>query len=51
MNYLVSIQKEEHPYISEWYERRLNKVDACGNKIPDEKLIRFYENLNGRKPI
>lgn len=35
----------------EWCERRLNKVDACGNKIPDDKLIRFYKNLNGRSPV
>lgn len=35
----------------EWCERRLNKKDACANKIPDEKLVRFYENLNGRSPI
>ena len=35
----------------EWCERRLNKVDACGNRIPDENLIRYYENLNGRSPV
>lgn len=35
----------------EWCERRLNKFDACGNKIADEKLVRWYKNLNGRSPI
>lgn len=35
----------------EWCDRRLNKLDACGNKIPDENIIRYYKNLNGRSPI
>jgi len=35
----------------EWCDRRLNKLDACGNKIADEKLVHWYENLNGRSPI
>ena len=35
----------------EWCDRRLNKLDACGNKIPDENIIRYYENLNGRSPV
>ena len=37
---------------SEFIKRRLNKVkDATGGHILDENLIRWYENLNGRKPI
>ena len=35
----------------EWCERRLNKIDACGNKIADDKLVRWYTNLNGRSPV
>ena len=32
----------------EWCERRLNKIDATGNKIDNEKLIRWYFNLCAR---
>lgn len=32
----------------EWCERRLNKIDATGNKIDNDKLIRWYFNLNER---
>ena len=34
----------------EWCERRLNKIDATGNKIDNDKLIRWYFNLNARTP-
>ena len=31
----------------EWCERRLNKLDACGNRVAtNEELIRFYRNEN-----
>lgn len=29
----------------EWCERRLNKIDATGNKIDNDKLVRWYFNL------
>lgn len=32
----------------EWIDRRLNKKDACGNKIDEYKLKRWYKNLNRR---
>ena len=28
-------------------KRRLGKIDACGNKIDNDKLMRWYFNLNG----
>jgi hypothetical protein len=28
-------------------KRRLGKIDACGNRIDNNKLIRWYFNLNG----
>lgn len=31
----------------EWCERRLNRIDACGNRVATkEELIRFYRNEN-----
>lgn len=31
----------------EWCERRLNKLDCCGNKVgTNEELVRFYRNEN-----
>lgn len=37
---------------NEFIKRRMNKEkDATGGHILDSNLIRWYENLNGRKPI
>lgn len=38
--------------LAEFCERRLNKSnDATGGHISNDKVIRFYKNLNGREPI
>lgn len=35
--------------MEEFKERRLNKTDACGNKIDENCLRRWYKNLNKRE--